>query len=94
MSKTTWIEEKLATTEETLSRPGADQDEVVQKNRSVDRVSAKRIFATATVLHGGDYPFSQAKLMLDRLKTKRHSTLLPNIVKKHKTFTWQSTVNF
>ena len=57
------------------------------------RVSAKRIFAADTVRHG-DYPFSKAKLMLDRLKTKRHSTLLPNIVKKHKTFTWQRTVNF
>ena len=92
-SKTTWIEEKLATTEETLPRLGADQDEAVQKNRSVDRVSAKRIFATATVLYGRDYPFPQAKLMLDRLKTKWHSRLLPNIVKKHKKFTWQSTVN-
>ena len=61
---------------------------------SMNRVSAKRVFAAATVLYGGDYPFSKAKLMLDRLKTKRHSRLLPNIVKKHKTFTWQSTVNF
>ena len=60
----------------------------------IHRVSAKRIFAAATVLYGGDYPFSKAKLMLDRLKTKRHSRPLPNIVKKHKTFTWQSTVNF
>ena len=34
---------------------------------------------SATVRHGGDYPCSKANLMLDRLKTKRHSTLLSNI---------------
>ena len=33
--------------------------------RFPDRVSAKRIFAAATVLYGGDYPFSKAKLMRD-----------------------------
>ena len=42
----------------------------IGQNGAVVRVSAKRIFTAATVRHGGDYPFSKAKLMLDRLKTK------------------------
>ena len=36
---------------------------------------------TKTVLHGGDYPFTKARLILDRLKMKRYSPLLPNMVK-------------
>ena len=38
----------------------------------MDRVSAKRTFAAATVLYGWDYPFSETTFFL------------PNIVKKHK----------